>query len=91
MFRQIQDNCYNIFEAKQKDYGGAFEDTGVVGVLIRLLDKIRRGISVSNNSINVVKDETLKDTLLDLANYAVMGVLLMEDEEREKQDKVSGM
>ena len=49
---------------------------GVVGVLVRIEDKIQRAISISNSGIVLVDDEGLKDTLLDLHNYAAMALML---------------
>jgi hypothetical protein len=48
----------------------------VVGVLVRIEDKIQRAISISNSGITLVDDESLKDTLLDLHNYAAMALML---------------
>jgi hypothetical protein len=46
---------------------------------IRLNDKLRRFCTLSRNGGQQVKDESVRDTLLDLANYAIMTVLEMED------------
>ena len=49
---------------------------GLVGVLVRIEDKIQRAISISKSGITLVDDEGLKDTLLDLHNYAAMALML---------------
>lgn len=47
---------------------------------IRLGDKFNRFKTLSRKlDTQKVSDESLKDTLLDLANYAIMTVLEMED------------
>ena len=57
---------------------------------IRLSDKLERFKKLTRDGGQQVKDESIKDTLLDLANYAVMTVVEMEcqaygkDEEWEK-------
>ena len=44
------------------DYGDAFAKYGLIGVLIRIEDKIQRGISISKKGVTLVSDEGLKDT-----------------------------
>jgi hypothetical protein len=36
---------------------------------MRIGDKLKRYISVTNNGVNLINDEGLKDTLIDLHNY----------------------
>jgi hypothetical protein len=79
---RVQDEALRLFERKNTDYGDAFAKYGAIGVLIRMEDKIQRCISVSRNGINLVDDEKLRDTLIDLHNYSAMGVMLLD----EKQD-----
>jgi len=76
---KVQKEAYNLFCKKNKDYGDAFADYGVVGVLVRLGDKIRRAQSISNNGVSLVSDESFRDTLIDLHNYAAMGVMLLDN------------
>jgi hypothetical protein len=74
--KEIQQRGLELFERKNKDYGDAFAKFGIVGVLVRIEDKIQRAISISNSGIVLVDDEGLKDTLLDLHNYAAMALML---------------
>lgn len=46
------------------------------GILVRMTDKYKRLISLLNGKEQMVLDESLDDTLLDLANYAVLLRLL---------------
>ena len=75
---QIQKQARELFARKNKDYGDAFAKHGPVGVLIRIGDKLDRYISVSNTSVNLVKDEKLRDTLIDMHNYAAMAIMLLD-------------
>jgi len=80
--KKIQSDCCVIFEKKNKDYGDAFAQHGVVGVMVRISDKMTRFTNISKNAINIsVSDETLKDTLMDLHNYAAMAIMLLEENE----------
>lgn len=77
--KTIQAEALELFIRKNHDYGDAFETHGLVGVLVRMQDKISRAMSISNNSIEVkVKDEKLRDTLIDLHNYAAMAIMCMK-------------
>ena len=74
-FKNVQREGLELFERKNKDYGNAFADYGPVGVLVRMGDKIRRLQSISNSGIQLVNDESLRDTLIDLHNYSAMAIL----------------
>jgi hypothetical protein len=69
-----------MFEKKNADYGDAFAKHGVIGVLIRINDKLSRFTNITTKGIEIsVTDETLKDTLMDLHNYSAMALMCMED------------
>jgi hypothetical protein len=76
---KIQAEALELFKKKNADYGDAFAKYGVVGVLMRIEDKIQRGLSITKNGVVLVSDEGLKDTLLDLHNYAAMAMMLLEE------------
>tara|TARA_Y100000588_G_C14215388_1_gene908590 strand:+ start:1551 stop:1808 length:258 start_codon:yes stop_codon:yes gene_type:complete len=75
---KVQKEAHDLFIQKNKDYGDAFAKYGPVGVIIRLEDKIQRMISVTKNGVNLVKTESLRDTLIDLHNYSAMAVMLLD-------------
>lgn len=77
--KQVQKEGLELFEKKNKDYGDAFAKYGTVGVLIRMEDKLQRSISISNSGINLINSESMRDTLLDLHNYAAMALMLMDE------------
>ena len=74
--KQIQHEALELFIKKNADYGDAFATFGTIGVLVRIEDKIKRCISISNKNLQLVDDETLRDTLIDLHNYAAMALML---------------
>lgn len=76
---KIQAKALELFKKKNADYGDAFTKYGLVGVLMRIEDKIQRGLSITKNGVVLVSDEGLKDTLLDLHNYAAMAMMLLEE------------
>ena len=85
--RQLCETLNSIYEKKNHDYGDSFHETfmeeGMAMARIRLSDKLNRFKKLSKNPSNQqVKDESMRDTLLDLANYAIMTVLEMEEAEK---------
>jgi hypothetical protein len=76
----VQNQALELFKKKNADYGDAFAKYGTVGILMRIQDKLQRYVSITRNGINLVDDEGLKDTLLDLHNYAAMGLMLIDEE-----------
>jgi hypothetical protein len=61
------------------DYGDAFAKYGVIGVLMRIEDKLQRSVSITKNGVNLIKDEGIRDTLIDLHNYAAMALMLIDE------------
>lgn len=77
--RAVQNEGYELFKKKNADYGDAFATYGPIGVIVRLGDKIQRLMSVSKSNLQCVKDESLRDTLIDLHNYSAMAIMLMDE------------
>lgn len=77
--KHIQNTAYELFEKKNKDYGDAFATYGTIGVIVRIGDKINRLININENNINLVDDEKMEDTLLDLHNYAALALILLTE------------
>ena len=75
----IQTKAKELFEKKNADYGDAFAEFGLIGVLVRIEDKIKRSLSISKSQIQLIDDEKIEDTLLDLHNYAAMALMLMKE------------
>jgi hypothetical protein len=86
----VQTEALELFRKKNADYGDAFSTYGTVGVIVRMGDKIQRLISVSNKGVALVDSESLRDTLIDLHNYAAMGIMLI-DEQRENNCTKRGL
>ncbi len=75
----IQSQALELFTRKNTDYGDAFAKYGVIGVLMRIEDKIQRALAITKNGVNLVNDESMRDTLIDLHNYAAMALMLLDD------------
>lgn len=76
---KIQLEGLELFKKKNQDYGDAFAEYGPIGVLIRMGDKIKRIQSIDKHQISLVNDEKMRDTLIDLHNYAAMALILLDE------------
>jgi hypothetical protein len=81
---KVQSEGLELFKKKNSDYGDAFASYGVIGVLVRMGDKILRAQSITNSSISLVNSETLRDTLIDLHNYSAMAIMLLDEDDLKK-------
>ena len=79
-YQAVQKEAIELFQRKNQDYGDAFANYGPVGVIVRMGDKINRLSSVTKNQVSLVKNESIRDTLIDLHNYAAMAIMLMDEE-----------
>lgn len=87
VFKSITDEMARLFEIKNKNYGNSFskqfDEYGLTSVCIRLEDKLNRLKSLNkqiseakNGIVDInVDDESIKDTLIDLANYSVLAIM----------------
>lgn len=80
--KEICDYLNKLYEQKNHDYGDSFHQTfveeGMAMARIRLGDKFLRFKTLTRSGEQQIKDESVRDTLLDLANYAIMTVLEMD-------------
>ena len=77
--RAICQKLNQVYKAKNHDYGDSFGDTykklGIISAVTRLSDKMNRLMSLAVSHDAQVKDEKIEDTLLDMANYAIMTLI----------------
>ena len=89
-FDKIVGQMRSIIEAKNADYAGTIDNislTGISGVAVRLLDKVARVHSLTTREATAqVKTESVRDTLLDIANYAIIGLMLLDGTWGQKGD-----
>ena len=81
--KELLDNLHTLYVTKNHDYGDSVHDTymkyGITSFLVRLEDKLNRARTISRKE-QLIKDEKLMDTLLDMANYAILAVMELEEE-----------
>lgn len=77
-------DLHETYVAKNTAYGNSFSITfkefGIISALTRMSDKWNRIKALATGTRNDVKDESLEDTLLDLANYCLMTVMELKGE-----------
>ena len=86
-FNDITEEMNALYERKNHDYGNSFSETfrklGIISAATRMLDKMNRIVSLVTKDQQKVNDESLRDTLIDIANYAVMTIMEI-DKKKER-------
>lgn len=81
-FKNITTKMSELYSKKNHDYGDAFGQTfaelGIISAITRISDKTNRLKSLATKDQRV-DDEKIEDTLMDLANYAVMTLVELRD------------
>lgn len=82
---QLCNDINKTYELKNRKYGNSFSKTygeyGPTMLCIRLDDKLGRVKQLLLHNEEGTDDESVIDTLLDLANYAIMGVMEIESKD----------
>lgn len=80
--KEICDKLNEIYRKKNTDYGNSFgtmfSELGIITAITRIGDKYNRLKTLAIKESAEVNDESLKDTLLDMANYCIMTVMEIE-------------
>ena len=78
-FIEVLQELSDLYHRKNHDYGDSFrkslEEFGLVAAVVRMSDKMERIKALSKGEKAKVTDEKIRDTLVDLANYAIMTVM----------------
>ena len=91
-FKELTTKMYETFKKKRNDYGPSTRETwekyGPISMLVRMDDKMNRFKNLAiDDTKRLVEDESIKDTLLDLANYALITILELEHIEAQNRMK----
>ena len=82
----------DTYKRKNADYGNSFgemfAELGIITAIARIGDKYNRLKNLAKKSPQdiQIKSETVKDTLLDMANYCILTVIELETTEIKKED-----
>lgn len=90
-FKNITTEMSELYSKKNHDYGDAFGQTfaelGIISAITRISDKTNRLKSLATKDQRV-DDERIEDTLMDLANYAVMTLIELRDNDKQSIETV---
>lgn len=92
MHKELCEKLNKTYENKNSDYGDSFGETfnklGIISAVTRISDKYNRLVSLCTKSEEErkVKDESIIDTLLDMANYCMMTVIELEKDKLHNCD-----
>ena len=76
---KIQKEGLELYNKKNRDYGESYKQCGTIGILVRIIDKINRLENLKHIN-NYEVDESYRDTLVDLHNYTLLGIICIDDE-----------
>ena len=89
LHKEIINNIHAMYKDKNEDYGDSFDKSldkfGLLSSLIRLTDKMNRFEQLIDGESKVTS-ESIDDTLLDMANYAIMTVMWRRINESEVRE-----
>ena len=73
-----------LLKSKHADYGSEnLLKFGMFGIIVRMFDKMARLENLQSKKATV--NETIKDTLLDLAGYAIQAIVLFGNDSKERE------
>ena len=79
--RRILNELHMQYTTKNADYGNSFSVTyahyGMIAPTVRMWDKLHRIETLSKQAAKV-DDESLRDSLMDLANYAILTIMELD-------------
>ena len=82
IFNKYTDKMKDLYIKKNHDYGDSvsktFDEYGLTSFLVRMDDKMNRIKNLNKSNDVAVIGENIEDTLLDLANYAVLAITEIE-------------
>lgn len=98
-FSDICEQLTDLYNRKNADYGDSFYKTfqeyGMDMVCIRLSDKLERLKKLTRGSEQKIKDESIEDTLRDMANYTIMTLMELNEKsdipKSDNNDKTSSI
>lgn len=86
--KQLCKEIHETYVKKDSDYKGSFHDTykkfGITSAAIRLSDKYNRAMNLIEGHDAKVSNESLRDTLIDLAGYCLLTVMELENSAKRR-------
>lgn len=92
---EVLNTMYETYTRKNNDYGDSFSRTykelGILSAVGQISHKYHRVVTLAKGVEGKVKEESLQDSLLDLANYAIMTLVELESEKKSTGKSQEGL
>jgi glutaredoxin 2 len=83
-FEIVTAEMLNTYKKKNADYGNSFAETirefGFIPAVARINDKLKRVKKMVKGEDMYINDESLRDNLLDIANYCVLTIMELDNQ-----------
>lgn len=83
-FADVLSEMFNTYKKKNADYSNSFSETiqefGYIPAVARINDKFKRVKNMVKGQEMNIKDESLRDNLLDIANYCVLTIVELDNQ-----------
>jgi beta-galactosidase GanA len=84
-FGKILSEMMDTYKKKNADYGNSFSETiqefGYIPAVARINDKLKRVKNMVKGQEMNIKDESLRDNLMDIANYCVLTIMELDNQD----------
>lgn len=81
---KLCNDLHELYVRKNAAYGDSFGETfkklGIISAVTRISDKYNRLVNLATHSDIDQNDESIRDTLQDLANYALMTIMELDED-----------
>ena len=85
--KKLTEEIHDLYQRKNHDYGDSFgrtyEALGIISAATRISDKYNRFVTLAKGNKALVNTESIRDTLIDMANYALMTIIELDNAEQE--------
>ena len=83
-FGNIIAEMLETYKKKNADYGNSFSETiqefGFIPAVARINDKLKRVKNMVKGKDMNIKDESMRDNLMDIANYCVLTIMELDNQ-----------
>lgn len=87
-YEDIINELYDTYKKKNSDYGNSFNETieefGFVPAIARINDKVKRIKNIVKGK-DMNYQESLRDNLMDIANYSIMTIMSLDDKKENEK------
>ena len=83
-FGKVLSEMFDTYKKKNADYGNSFSETiqefGFIPAVARINDKVKRMKNIIKGQKMNIESESLRDSLLDTANYCVLTIVELDNQ-----------